>query len=41
MTYLSCHEVESTGVLKDTHYYKAAIQSENSQSSYKIDVSTK
>lgn len=39
MTYLSYHGVESTGALKDT--YKAAIQFENSQSSWKIDESTK
>lgn len=31
MTYLNCHEVESTGALKET--YKAAIQFKNSQSS--------
>ena len=40
MTYLSCHEVESIGALKDTYYYEVAIQSGNSRSSYKIDVST-
>lgn len=31
--YLSCHEVESATILKDTYYYVAAIQSEKPSSS--------